>query len=393
VEAVGGIAFDGIATSTGGPINNLALEYSPTRKDGKRLGLVINNQPIATRIYDWQLIPIAQFADSDSYSCFTLFGDLSDPSQQERILRNGGRVLNYHPSFVNTLMGLRLFQLDSLIINEYSWDLVKNGRDYVLGAGESVPNIELNRRALIAFWRGHPELNGGYQSYVISDNRRQTLFNTTPDELQLQGEPSYYFWRMDRSAFSGPKFSATVAQVRAELQAQVEAVSRDHPDLDSGAWLRNQLIQEAQKYDELIGNYSIIQALRYPQLLGLLSTRDANARAQLLSRQSVASIVEQLVTLRIVGRVQNAEEVRSLSDKISNETVMLRAINPAVWDAGAAVMRYGAFFRYCKENFPSQWAAFMRQINNAPPPRPAVVTPTVMVKVRTVRRPKHYVGS
>ena len=201
VGAIGGVAFDGTARPANSvTVNNLTLDYSAARRDGERLSLVINNESVLAPIYDWQLIPIAKFADSDSYSCFTLFGDLDNASQQRRILANGGRILNYHPSFVNTLMGLRLFQLDSLIINEYSWDLVRDGRVYLLGAGESAPNTEQNKRGLVAFWRQNPELSadGAYQSYVISDNRRRIVFYVQDNELKLQEEPSYYFWRMDR---------------------------------------------------------------------------------------------------------------------------------------------------------------------------------------------------
>ncbi len=47
--------------------------------------------------------------------------------------------------------------------------------------------------------------------------------------------------------------------------------------------------------------------------------------------------------------------MRELSDKVSNETAMLRTINPAVWDTGVNLIRYAAFFRYCKTKNPQQW--------------------------------------
>ena len=57
---------------------------------------------------------------------------------------------------------------------------------------------------------------------------------------------------------------------------------------------------------------------------------------------------------------------------------MLRVINPAVWDAAVNVMRYAAFFRYCKQKNPTQWRVFMAQIKKAPALQPPVITPTVM---------------
>jgi hypothetical protein len=379
VGAIGGVAFDGTARPARGvTVNNLTLDYSAARRDGERMSLAINNESVSAPIYDWQLVPIAKFADSDSYSCFTLFGDLDNASQQRRILANRGRILNYHPSFENTLMGLRLFQLDSLIINRYSWDLVTNGGVYLLGQGESAPNTEQNKSGLVAFWRQNPELGvkGAYQSYVISDNRRRIVFYVQDNELKLQEEPSYYFWRTDRSALSKEQIKATAAQIANELLAQVQALP--NPDRDGEPWLRDQLIQEAQKYDDLIGNYRIIEALNQPQLLGLLLTKESTERARLLAQESLQSILDQLVLLKVLRRIQNAEEVTALSEKISNQTAALRAINPAVWDAGVTLMRYAAFFRYCKQNYPGQWSSFMRQIENAPQPRPIVITPTVM---------------
>src|SRR5947199_6786682 len=109
-----------------------------------------------------------------------------------------------------------------------------------------------------------------YQSYVISDNRRRIVFYVQDNELKLQEEPSYYFWRTERN--SEQQIRATAAQVQNELLAQLRALP--NPERDGEAWLRDQLIQEAQKYDDLIGNYRIIQALKYPQLLGLLSTKE-----------------------------------------------------------------------------------------------------------------------
>jgi hypothetical protein len=382
VGRVGGVAFDSVAMPAGGVVvNTLTLNYSPGKRDGERLSVTINGQTVSASIYDWQLVPIAKFANSDSYSCFTLFGELNDPEEQNRVLKRGGRVLNYHQDFANTLMGLRLFQLDNLIINEYSYDLPKDGGEYVLGAGESAPNIQANKKGLQVFSRyegQNEELFTRGTSYVISDNKRQVTFNVQGNKLNIRGEPSYYFWAMDPAARARLLTGEARTQVHNELLAQVKEFRRRNPTGSGEAWLIQQVLKEANQYDLLVGDYRIFRTLGQEQLVELLSTKGAAQRRALLARQPLDSILRQLVSLRIIASYQSAVEITELSEKISNETGMLRAINPAVWDAGVTVMRYAAFFRYCKQKNPQQWNLFIRQIKRAPALQPPVVTPTVM---------------
>lgn len=381
VGRIGGVAFDQVASPVNGfQVNSVALNYSPTKQDGQRLSVVINNQPVAAPIYDWQLVPIAKFANSPFYSCFTLFGDLEDVAKQEKVLAEGGRILNYHPDFVNTLMGLRLFQLDNLIIDDYSWDLVKEGESYLLGAGESVPDTKENKKALQVFERfreQNSELFKQSNSYLISDHKRKIVFAVDGNKLEIRGEPSYYFWRFDETALSEARTKEASTKVEQELLAQVEAYMRTNPTIRPEQWLTGQLITEAEKYDEMVGNYEILKALDFPELQRLLLIKGRAARQTHLSRQTMDSLLEQLIALRILARILKAAEVPELSEKVSSETDLLRAINPTVWDAGVNLLRYAAFFRYCKQKYPRQWALFMRQIKRARP-QPSVITDTVM---------------
>jgi hypothetical protein len=106
----------------------------------------LNVSKITAHIYDWQLVPIARFADSDNGAAMTLFGKLEDEQFQQQILDEDGRVMNYHPAFDNTLVGLRLMQADILLFDENATDLPRNARGYVLGAGESSPNVGANQQ-------------------------------------------------------------------------------------------------------------------------------------------------------------------------------------------------------------------------------------------------------
>ncbi len=290
---VGGVAFDQVASPARAlRFSSLTLDYRPERSNGKRLVLTLDGQEVSAPIYDWQLIPIAKFADSPHNACFTLFGELDDLAQQRSVQARGGRVFGYHPAFVNTLMGLRLFQLDSLIIHPYSHDLIKSDGRYVLGAGETRPNLRANesgRAAFVDFFRpiAYSDFpinqKQKFTSYVISDHGRSVSFDVKKGALSLTGQPGYYFW-------------------------------------------------------------------------------GKNPRG-LNDRDKVTPLTD-------------------LSNQVSKRPSMLRVINPAVWDAGVKLMRYSAFFRYFKQKHPTQWRAFMAQIDKAPAPSPRVTTPAIMERPR-----------
>jgi hypothetical protein len=268
---IGGIAFDKVAIPNVA-VADLDLRYDRFAMDGSRLRVTLNGQKLTTRLPDWQLVPIARYADSKYTACVTLFGQLTDGSHPEDAF-----VINYHAGFANTLVGLRLFSLDHLLIDGDSADLPKwNGR-YLLGRGEDLPNPTAGREA---FRSVESMLIDGdrYDSYLISDYKRSVHFQPQNGELGLIGLPYFYFWA------AGPGSTS----------------------------------------DKPVPLY-----------------REA------------------------------------LSDQISSRPDLLRKINPAAWDNGVAVMRYAAFFRYCKRNHPAPWNRLLGELVDVSI-TPAITTPTVL---------------
>ena len=202
---VGGVAFDAVAAPEGLTVKSLALKYDPNAEDGQRMKLVINGKPVETDIYDWELLPIMNYADSGSTSCFTLFGQLEDEAHASSVLRDGGRILNYDAAFKDTLLGLRLFQLDVLTLgDDFSLDLPKDNGQYLLGAGETEPDLAGARYALQDYNTliealSIKETLGGFatnfQSYVITDPPGKLNFSVADGALTFTQEPYYYFWR------------------------------------------------------------------------------------------------------------------------------------------------------------------------------------------------------
>lgn len=201
---VGGVAFDAIAAPEGLTVKSLGLKYDATEEDGQRMKLVINGKPVETDLYDWELLPILNYADSGSTSCFTLFGKLEDEAQERTVRGEGGRILNYDAAFKDTLLGLRLFQLDVLTLgDDFSLDLPKDSGEYLLGAGEEEPDLASARYALQDYNTLMEALSikhtlGGFdtafQSYVITDPPGKLNFTVTDGALSFTQEPYYYFW-------------------------------------------------------------------------------------------------------------------------------------------------------------------------------------------------------
>jgi hypothetical protein len=239
--------------------------------DGGRLKVTLNHQELTAPLADWRLVPIAKYADSKYTACVTLFGHLDDGDEQ-----GDNFIINYHPDFANTLVGLRLFSLDHSLIDENAVDLPKWNHRYVLGLGETSPN---KISALPAFHSMEDMLlDGDYDSYLISDYKRVIRFQPRNGELSLSGYPYYYFW----SAGPGSTLSRPKPIHKQQLSNQVSA----HPEL-------------------------------------------------------------------------------------------LRKINPAAWDTGVAVMRYAAFFRYCKKKYPAEWKHLLSDLADVRV-SPAITTPTVL---------------
>jgi hypothetical protein len=196
-SGVGGVLFQATALPAGNAVNQpLSVRYDPAREDGQRLVVTIGTSEIVPLLYDWQLIPIARYADSEYNACITLLGR---PSFLE-ILTGGSRdmYLEVHPAFSNTLIGFNLFLIDAMLISpdrvrRIPGALSETVRGYndgefnetrsVLGAG--VVN------QLLSTW------SYGYSSYIYTDCETNITYDVIDGQLVFVGVPSYQFLLLD----------------------------------------------------------------------------------------------------------------------------------------------------------------------------------------------------
>jgi len=372
----GGIDFGECAKpSTDLDISSFSLTYDAAKQDGQRLVCEINGQKVASPVYDWQFIPAAYFAASDTFSVFSLFGRLYNEQLENLILEHNGRILNYHPFLQNTLMGLRMYQMDVLILWPESIHLPTEDGDYILGPGEVKPDTVQNKLGLANFYQFWNNVINefGYEqrSWIISDFRSDIVFNTQSEKLNISGSPYFYMWR-----FKFDRADYNENEVRTQVDVLLNQMYNDWLQENASGTFEDWVIE------------TTVSALRtyeddFPELFGapipaILSLTTDHERADYLRQYTIDSLYENLLKdLYFVFDIYTVEPLWEYSDKISARTDLLEKINPQVWNATTTFMRYAAFFRYCRENFATEWDMFLRTLQ-MPCPSPAVTTPTAL---------------
>ena len=325
--AVGGVAFDHKALpAVGFEPRSVILRYVAGNPDGQRVVAVIDGQAVRVNLYDWQLAPIVRFTQSKDTAVFTLFGQLDDRRQQEEVLENDGHVVNYNEAFVNTLMGLRMLQLDTLLAgsvnDDLAVDLPKDGDRYIVGSGERLPDVTQNRAALAnyhAVVKSAIDDNAAeFRSYVISDKGRDIRFDVSQGVLRISGEPGYYFWRYYGD---GPGVQESIQnRVSANIRtAKAAARLKEGVKFDERTWLIGQVRPIAGANLSFRGELELL-SLPLPKL------------NELLEELRVGEALDQPAYRKVV-------ELRELGEYVNSHIGMVRRINPNVWAAATTVMR------------------------------------------------------
>jgi hypothetical protein len=108
VSKVGGVAFEVIATPEKSLKNNkVDLSYDRSKPDGKRLAVSLGGKIYHPYLPDWELVPIANYANSKYNAVVSLFGKGSNPQK-------GIRNIIYHPALKDTLIEIFSLEIASL---------------------------------------------------------------------------------------------------------------------------------------------------------------------------------------------------------------------------------------------------------------------------------------
>ncbi|MBC8185349.1 hypothetical protein H8E88_30005 [candidate division KSB1 bacterium] len=377
LASVGGIAFELEAVPVESLlVESLALSYNPQQEDGSRFLLSVNDKAVYAELYDWQLIPIAFYADSPYFACFTFFGHLLDKQQEKSVREKGGKIVNHHPALLNTLLGLRLMQSDLLLMYGDCADLPKKGNTYILGNGESEPDVWRNRNGLNNIIRKLQNMKSDhgmkYRSYLISDYKQDIRFSIQNDTLQIRGNPFFYCWHYKYEEMGEAKQLKFQKKVISDIDQELgKANKQSGGTFNRRSWYIEKLLIELKRYEE---SYRIYSA---GTVIDVLRLNEENARRSFLDRYATSSLQEILVDLIYNMAMHEPVFLKEYSEQLSANPVELRAMNPAVWDATTNTMRFAAFFRYCKSHFSDEWQIFLKQIDQVSI-EPGIVTPTVI---------------
>ncbi len=188
---IGGISFSQIANPFEGlESKDITLNYHPEREDGQRLSIQVENSQDSVyflNIPDWQLKPIAEFANTEDHVAITLVGD-------EKL----------HDAFQNTLLGTRLYQADLVYSNPSKVvDLFKNKEEegVNLATSEIESGFSISDDELISLEANLAEATYlgyyNFSNYIVSDWKENIQFKFVNDKFTISGEPYYQFRNLE----------------------------------------------------------------------------------------------------------------------------------------------------------------------------------------------------
>jgi len=342
---IGGVAFESVA------IPSKTIENSKISLDfeSDRFSITIDNQNIYPDIPDWQLIPTVLFVNSPYQVLFSSSGDT---------IGNQEAQCRYHPAFLNTLAGLRIFQVDLLNLPGLLWDLPKDDKGSYLLATSETPFTPVKKTAIektlydVLSGNGRP-----FSSFVLTDKNANIGFDIQGRQIRFSGHPYYLF-------------------------------TKNEGDMEHVNILRKEL---EQTYADIENNAKIFLGSKYTSNLnpktnlgGLLNVLKANRKDEVYNpyaMRNVISAISRLDSLNTLSDAQIGIKFAVLNQySISfneNNWELLKEYNPPVYSAIENIAQWAAFFRYVKKTNPVNWSNFVEKISGrSVKDAPVIDTPT-----------------
>ena len=341
----GGIAFGSVAT----PSRNIGNSMISLNYDLNRFSITIGGQTIYPEIPDWQLIPTVAFVNSSYQVLFSSLGDT---------IGNREAQCRYHPAFLNTLAGLRIFQVDLLNLPGVLWDLPKDSRgNNILASSEEPFTPEENttiEQTLYDALSGNGRL---FTSYIFTDKGANISFDIQDGQLQFTGHPYYLFTKNEGDA-------EHVDNLRKELE-------QTYTDIETNAkiFLGNKYTSGLSPRTNLGG------------LLKVLKDNQSDATFNPYAMHDVVLAINRLDSLNSLSDEEIGIKFTVLNQYSAtfneNNWETLKQFNPPVYSTAENIARWAAFFRYVKKTNPTNWNSFVEKISGRTvKDAPEVDTPT-----------------
>ncbi|GHV29835.1 hypothetical protein FACS1894177_01380 [Bacteroidia bacterium] len=343
-EGTGGVVFESVATPSKAIGNSkIFLDY-----ESDRFTVTVDNQRIYPEFPDWQLIPTVTFADSPYQVLFSPLGDT---------IRNREAQCRYHPAFLNTLAGLRIFEADLLNLPNLLWDLPKDSEgEYMLAKSEKPYTPQMNN---IIEQKLYDDLCGDvkpFSSFILTDKNANISFDIKGKQIQFTGHPYYLF-------------------------------TKNESDLEHIDNLKKEV---EQIYNDIETNSKIFLGRKYTSNLdprtnlgGLLKILKENRSEEIFNPYAIHAVVSAIGRLDSLNSLNDTEigiklsVLNQYSTTFNSNWELLKKYNPPVYSTVENIAQWAAFFRYVKKTNPASWNSFVRKISGRiVKDTPKVDTPT-----------------
>jgi hypothetical protein len=343
-EGIGGVTFESVATPSKTIGNSkISLDY-----ESGRFSVSINNQTVYPEFPDWQLIPTAVFADSPYQVLFSSLGGTTQSKEAQ---------CRYHPAFLNTLAGLRIFEADLLNLPNWLWDLPKDSKgEYILAQSEKSYTPQMNEDTEHKLYN---DLCGDvkpFSSFILTDKNANISFDIQNEQIQFTGHP-YYLFTKNESDFEH------VDNLKKELE-------QIYSDIET-----NSKIFLGKKYTSSMNPRTNLE--------GLLKVLKANRSEETFNPYPMHRVIAAINQLDSLNQLSDAEIgiritlLNQYSTAFNENWELLKEYNPPVYITVENIAQWAAFFRYVKKTNPASWSNFVRKVSGQTvKDAPKVNTPT-----------------
>ncbi|MDR2096393.1 MAG: hypothetical protein LBP76_12895 [Treponema sp.] len=349
-----GVAFYGVAVPEGNTVGQpVSLDYNAGRDDGNRLHVKIGAAaPVNSGLYDWEIVPLAYYADSPYTGAVTFLGDPPDTEDTkltdiaEAAAGEGKNAfwIKYHPDLGNTLVGYNLCLVDAMLVVRGEEPINAKVRDFAMGDAypriqgynDSGYAIDESAKTMAAefeqkLWAryftwdtiptymddGTPTImlvahRDAWDTYIYSDDGMPITYRLNGNKIEFTGYPVYQHMKARSCTWNLTLTEGKSIPVELPLDLDLTMVGLD----------------------------------MYPTL------GNDMAKRWLITGNSI----ENCNFMRV-----NYEAVSELVDfmRMRESYEAMKAVNPVVFNAAERACHWTAFFRAVKKDHENAWVSFL----------------------------------
>ena len=366
---VGGIAFTQLAIPDFA-VSSLNIYYSDVNNAAY---IIINGEKIEIPLEMYELQPIVNFADSNDDVVMTMYG-----SQYGLINHCEKQDILFHPAFIDNIMGLRLFQVDALtnLAGENGYFPKFADGKPCLTSSEQAKYAEYERvyatsgtsylaQAAIAYQQIHEILlDEKVSSYIYTDLNQPIHFAVANHKITFDGLP-YYEFSTNEANKMDPQIYYYWMKSFVEDYETLLAPYCTKEEIDAF----EQLMKVPAEYFAKLDNTPGLTDEQKGDYLICLFNESMN---EIFGKDSEISQLFQAQMANIIPVYVPAQNATNL---LKSKLVLVRKLNPLVYQEVDDVCQWTALFRYVKTQEPTAWNRFVNQINAVKPEVPSVKTP------------------